>query len=145
MKFIIRVQSDGKAVSMMLGNRIRQLRKSKHLTQQDVADHLKLAKSTISQYETGTNEPDAKTISQLAELFGVSTDYLITGKAKTDANSDIPREEQEFLDWVRDNLEGTFFYDFSKSPEEQKQEMMRSLRIIWELEKNRKPGQKQGE
>jgi transcriptional regulator with XRE-family HTH domain len=130
----------------MIGERLRQLRKAKKMTQQDVADRLKLAKSTISQYENGVNEPDADTLAKLAELLDTTTDYLITGEtvSKT-VDASISPEEREFLRWVEENLESSFFYDFDRSPEESKREMMETLRFIWEREKRRRPGQKQGE
>lgn len=123
----------------MLGDRIRKMRKSKGLTQQDLGDHLQLAKSTISQYETGTNEPDAKTMSRLADLLGCTTDYLLgrIDEPLTAVPDGITPEEREFLKWVDENLENSFFYDFDKSPEDSKREMMETLRFIWEPEKKR--------
>jgi transcriptional regulator with XRE-family HTH domain len=126
------------------------MRKIKRMTQQQLADRLRLAKSTISQYETGTNEPDADTIRRIADILECSADYLL-GRTdnpqiiEVEGESEVSPEEREFLEWVEENLEDTFFYDFSKSPEESKREMMETLRFIWEREKRRRPGQKQGE
>ena len=77
---------------------------------------------------------------KIADFYDVTIDYLIIGSTKKSNNLTDPtsEEEREFLDWVKNNLEGTFFYDFSKSPEEQKREMMRGLRLIYEMEKGRK-------
>ncbi|OUM95311.1 MAG: XRE family transcriptional regulator [Thermobacillus sp. ZCTH02-B1] len=60
----------------MIGERLRQLRKAKGMTQEQVAAYLNAAKSTVSQYENNVNEPDLKTLVKLADLFGVSVDYL---------------------------------------------------------------------
>jgi transcriptional regulator with XRE-family HTH domain len=46
------------------------------MTQEQVAAYLNAAKSTVSQYENNVNEPDLKTLVKLADLFGVSVDYL---------------------------------------------------------------------
>lgn len=47
------------------------------MTQQQLAARLSLAKSTISQYENNINEPDLKTLVELADIFEVSVDYLL--------------------------------------------------------------------
>lgn len=60
----------------MIGERLRQLRKAKGMTQEQVAAYLNAAKSTVSQYENNVNEPDLKTLVKLADLFNVSVDYL---------------------------------------------------------------------
>ncbi len=49
-----------------LSTRLRALRKEQHMTQQQLADALGLAKSTISMYETGQREPDYATLEALA-------------------------------------------------------------------------------
>lgn len=129
---------------MTLGERLTQVRTAKQLTTQQVADELGIARSTYTGYETQYREPDTKTLIRLAEMYEVSLDWLLTGKSGDDLPT-LPPEEREFLTWVKNHLTGTFFYDFSKSPSTRKKEMMRGLRLIYELEKGRKPGQKQGE
>lgn len=124
-------------------DRLRELRLKKNLKQKQVADALGISESAYGYYEQGRREPSQESLVKLAEILNTSVDYLLTGTESKP--SGIPPEESEFLKWVDENLEGSFFYDFSKAPEESKREMMRSLRIIWELEKNRKPGDKQGD
>jgi transcriptional regulator with XRE-family HTH domain len=133
---------------MSLGERLSQLRKKTNWTQDDVARKLGIARTTYAMYEQGRREPDAETLSQLAELFEVTVDYLLGRENvpdNTSTDSPISPEEREFLAWVEENLEDSFFYDFSRSPEESKREMMETLRFIWEREKRRRPGQKQGD
>lgn len=129
---------------MTLGERLTQARTAKQLTTQQVADQLGIARSTYTGYETEYREPDTKTLIRLAELYETSLDWMLTGKTGEDLPT-LPPEEREFLTWVKNHLTGTFFYDFSKSSSNRKREMMRGLRLIYELEKGRKPGQKQGE
>lgn len=62
---------------MALHERIKQIRTMRNLTQKEVANKLGIARGTYSNYETGLREPDAKTIVTLAELFGVTTDFLL--------------------------------------------------------------------
>lgn len=53
------------------------IRKSKKLSQKDLADILNVTQSTYSKYERGLVEPDFTTIKQLSKFFDVSTDYLL--------------------------------------------------------------------
>lgn len=59
------------------GNRIKEIRKNKNLTQSIVSKDTGIGVTTLSNYETGYSLPDLETISLLAEYFGVSTDYLL--------------------------------------------------------------------
>lgn len=56
---------------------IRELRRSKGLTQQQIADMLGITHGGYIKYEHGTVTPPADKLAKLADLFGVSTDYLL--------------------------------------------------------------------
>jgi repressor LexA len=60
-----------------LGDKIRQLRKEKDLTQEQFGNMLGVVKSTVSQYESDTSTPDIIMLSKIANLFNVSIDYLL--------------------------------------------------------------------
>ena len=57
--------------------RIRELREEKKMSQEQLAKSLGFKANTISNWERGTREPDVQTIKKLADIFGVSTDYLL--------------------------------------------------------------------
>ena len=61
----------------MFGERIKKLRYSKNMNQTELAKYLNVASSTVSMWELEYNEPDIKTLIQLADLFGVTVDYLL--------------------------------------------------------------------
>lgn len=61
----------------VIGNRIRELREKNDINQQDLARYLKVAKSTLSQYETGSRIPNDDIKKAIAEKFNVSVDYLL--------------------------------------------------------------------
>lgn len=61
----------------MIGKQLRQLRKERKMIQEQLAALLNMAKSTVSQYENNINEPDLTTLVKLADIFEVSTDYLL--------------------------------------------------------------------
>ena len=58
-------------------DKIRKLRISKNLTQQQLAQQLLVSKQAISKWEKGKCAPDVTSIEMLASFFGVSADYLI--------------------------------------------------------------------
>ena len=56
---------------------LKQLRKSKGLTQASLAAALGIGKSTISMYEVGRREPDFETLEAIADFFNIPMSYLI--------------------------------------------------------------------
>ncbi len=65
----------------MLGTRIATLRHAAGLSQRELAAALCVSTSTIGMYEQGRREPSIDRVIALSRLFGVSTDYLLTGGA----------------------------------------------------------------
>ena len=57
--------------------RVRKSRIDAGYTQAQVADVLKIARSSISKYDTGHLEPNLERLAMLGSLFGVSVDYLL--------------------------------------------------------------------
>lgn len=60
----------------MLGDRLRELRVEKGLTQEELGELVSLTKANISKYESGKLEPNIDTINYLASFFNVNVDYL---------------------------------------------------------------------
>ena len=79
---------------LQFGQQLRALRKQRGLTQQAVADHLQVDRTTYTKYEIGRVSPDPQGLARLAELFGVSVDSLLgrddTGDLPAMASSDNP-------------------------------------------------------
>lgn len=57
--------------------KLKELRKKYGLTQQNIADKLNVQRTTITNYENGTSEPDIEALNKLADIFNVSIDYLL--------------------------------------------------------------------
>ena len=57
--------------------RLKELRKQKSLTQEQLAKRLWVTKSIVSAYELGTRFPSLDVLIKLAYTFNVSTDYLL--------------------------------------------------------------------
>lgn len=64
----------------LIGERLRQLRLNKNLTQKALAQQVGVGKKAISYYENNTREPPLGTLLTLAEVFNVSTDYILGRK-----------------------------------------------------------------
>lgn len=81
---------------MKLADKIIQLRKSRGLSQDALAEKLNVSRQAISRWEMGTAMPDAANILQLSKLFGVSTDYLLNDDYQSD--DDIPKVKEAKAD-----------------------------------------------
>lgn len=97
-----------------LGDRIRQLRKEKKLTQTELGNNLTIGKSTVSQYENNINTPDIEMMTKIADFFDVSIDFLL---ARSDNRKNTKEYEQEkippaFIKIAKDA------YDHGLSPED---------------------------
>ena len=57
--------------------RLRELRESRNLSQQTIADSIGCSSVTYSRYETGQREPSLDMLVELAKFFNVSVDYLV--------------------------------------------------------------------
>jgi len=66
--------------------RLKQLRSDKHLTQAQVAERIGVTPSMVSAYESDLKVPGLDTIIRIANLFGVTVDYILC------------REDKRFLD-----------------------------------------------
>ncbi len=58
-------------------NRIKQLREEFHMTQQELADKLEGAKSTVAMYENGNRKPSMGILLKLSDIFDCSIDYIL--------------------------------------------------------------------
>ena len=74
----------------MMGARIAALRRQAGLSQAELARQLQCSASAVGMYEQGRREPPSDLLVQMARLFGVSTDYLLTGSVRE-------RQDQEIL------------------------------------------------
>lgn len=98
----------------MFGDILKQLRKRNDMTQGDLANALKISRSTIAMYETDVRNPDHETMKRISELFNVSMDYLYEKEAPAETSlselklaildviDQIPEEQQRaFLEMAK--------------------------------------------
>ena len=70
----------------MLSKNLLELRKSRGLTRQAVADAIKISVRTYQRYENNEREPTASVLSALADFYDVSIDYLTGRTDKKEVN-----------------------------------------------------------
>lgn len=74
-----------------LGTRLKALRKTKKVTQQQVADAIGVSKTSVIYWEKDENLPKHDSLMALASTLGVTSDYLLNGKnASIDNNVGVP-------------------------------------------------------
>lgn len=61
----------------MIGKILKELREEKEITQQQLADTIKISQSKIARYELNKSEPKASEIKKFCKFFNISADYLI--------------------------------------------------------------------
>lgn len=83
---------------MLLGDKIKQLRKNNHITQGELADKILVSRQTISNWENNKSYPSMEFIVLISEVFEVSIDSLI----KKDV--EITREELEIDEGSEQNI-----------------------------------------
>lgn len=70
------------------GEILAELRKDKGVKQKELAEMMHVSASTISNYETGVHYPDIEKLMELADYFGVTTDYLL-GRCVSSLSPDV--------------------------------------------------------
>lgn len=103
-------------MSVEIGNKIKMLRKSKKLTQFDLAEQLGLNRATISNYEVGRRNPSLSELKRIGEYFGVGLDYF--GVAPTDEVFDLIARAKNI-------------FDSEEVPKEQKEELYKEIMRLY--------------
>lgn len=74
----------------MLGERIALLRRSRGLSQAELARRLQISASAMGMYEQGRREPSVQVLVALARELEVTTDFLLTGSAPAVLEDPLP-------------------------------------------------------
>lgn len=103
---------------MNIGERISQLRKSRSMSQFQLAKTLNIATSTLGMYETNRRKPNMEMLEKLADFFGVSVDYLLGRPEKNDNNNTADLADDDTI----------FTFEGKPIPEQDLEYMKRLLR-----------------
>lgn len=87
---------------MEFNERLYNLRKQKGLSQEEVANELNISRQTISKWESSDSTPDMEKLKLLSELFAISLDELVLGKAP--ASTKKSAADSEFITMVEEKV-----------------------------------------
>jgi transcriptional regulator with XRE-family HTH domain len=65
---------------MIMADKITLQRKKNGWSQEELAERLDVSRQSVSKWESAQSAPDLSKVIAMAELFGVSTDYLLMGR-----------------------------------------------------------------
>lgn len=90
---------------MSMGERLRELRLQRNISQEEVARHIGITRSAYSHYEINNRQPVYETLIKLAAFFQVSLDYIIGGNAPNNQSpepNEPSADSNELLKLIRD-------------------------------------------
>ncbi|NNU83841.1 XRE family transcriptional regulator [Geobacillus sp. BMUD] len=114
-----------------LGETLKQLRKQRRWTQEELAEQLNVSRSQISKWENGSLLPDVQSLEKLCQLFDVSADFLLGGETRqrellrevTDmyGTADVHETALAALDYLLQNREmSEVVYALAKLPDKKR-------------------------
>ena len=77
------------------GRFLKELRKEKGLTQEQVAEHFNVAGRTVSRWETGSNMPDLSMLVEISSFYEVDIREIIDGERKSEKMDNELKETLE--------------------------------------------------
>ena len=80
-----------------IGERLAAIRKSRHMTQDAVAEHLGITVKHVSHVERGISSYSISALADFCELFDVSLDYIVFGRSNDALLSRLPKSLLDFL------------------------------------------------
>lgn len=121
-----------------MGSRLKALRKKYNYTGEEVGNMLKVSKVAIYNWEKDIRSPSPNVIEKLANIYEVSTDYLITGKDSTSTKDSYycDPEAAEYAEYLRTRPEAKLL--FSASRDMSKEDMEEVVNYIEYLKSKHK-------
>lgn len=116
----------------MLSHRLKVARKTKKLTQEQLAVKVQTTKGTISNYENGHSTPSNEMLVLLAKTLNVTTDYLLGNTNNPIPLSQQEKDEAEFQAFANNPTLQKWYKELPKSKEED----LEKLRKMWEILKD---------
>lgn len=103
--FIIKAYTKRKDFFNMLSKNIKTLRKSKKLSQEDIASKLNVVRQTVSKWEQGISVPDSYTLIKLSEILETPVNILL-GETLTDEKTEDADSISKKLEIINYRLAG---------------------------------------
>lgn len=104
----------------MLGDKIKKLRKEKHITQQELADKVGISRSSIGMIESNKQGTTNETLVKLAKVLNTTVDYLLSDSdyeniEKKERDYSLTIKEQENIDSEAQKILDELSMSFSKN------------------------------
>ncbi|RGW46206.1 helix-turn-helix domain-containing protein [Megamonas funiformis] len=112
------------------GERLRQLRENKQLSQGEVAKLIGVSRPAYVLYETGRSKPLRK-IKELCALFNVSADYILGNDVEPINKKEMDKKKPADLEKFLNQSEIMFDGEVMKLSEEDRQEIKNALEFIF--------------
>ncbi len=88
---------------MIFSEKLQLIRKSKGMTQEELAERLDVSRQAVAKWESGQVYPDISNLIQISNLFNVTIDYLVRDQECT--ASVVPMEETDYSELIAFRLE----------------------------------------
>ncbi len=122
-----------------LGDRIKKSRiNAGYKTQSQVADRLSVIRQTISHWENGTRTPDAESLSKLADLFGVTTDYLLGKESKVVTQEHLLNVNSRIKEEFGENVK-VMFHDINSFDDDEMEQLKFAIEMIKNSKRKKTP------
>lgn len=119
----------------LLGKRLKYSREKNNFSQLEAAKKLGISNGTLSGYERDYRDPDTKMLEKMADLYGVTTDYLL---GRSDTPDYTAKEDQEFKKAITDPDLKRWHSELPESDEED----LKKLKMMWDIIKSDKNNKK---
>ena len=104
------------------------LREAKGLKDADVAKATGITKSTFSDWKNGRSKPKDEKLQKIADLFGVTTEYLRTGELKDDGKSYYLNDDaRDLAQFMFENPEYKVLFDASRKVKKEDIEFVKQM------------------
>jgi Predicted transcriptional regulators len=82
---------------MTFGEKLQNLRKIKHMSQEELASKITVSRQAVSKWELNESVPDTENVIQISKVLGVSIDYLLDDEINTIEDIPIVKETSKRL------------------------------------------------
>lgn len=111
---------------MVVGNRLRNIRELRNLSQVEAAKKMGISNQVLSNYEIERRDPDTKTLIKLATTYDVSVDYLLGLISHPTRLSD---KDMKFFEMINDEDLQLWWIDLPSTDIEK----LKTLKEMWEI------------
>lgn len=119
---------------MKYGDILKRLRNERGISQRELADRLKINRSTYARYETSATQPDFETLKLLANFYDVTIDYILGNSDR----KELTIEEKLSKELRLRDGENIYFYDMEGLDDEDIEMLKKQIELYREMAEKRK-------